>query len=200
MIHLFKNWIRANNKRYFYFRVAKMFLFRKLFGYRNVDSTAYFLGMPKKISRDLKAGAFSSVAPNAYICPRVTLGKYVLIAPNLSIVGDDHRIDRPGVPYIFGGRPELPETTIEDDVWIGRDVMIRAGVRVGRGSLVAMGAVVTADVPPYSIVGGVPAKVIRKRFANEADEATHDTMLAKPAALGEFCRPRPASVVSEKTT
>lgn len=189
MIGFFKRWVRASNDRYFRFRVCKMMVYRKLLGYKNLHATAYFLGIPRKISKDLIAGPFASVAPNAYICPKVTLGKYVLIAPNISIIGDDHRIDRPGVPYIFGGRPELPETTIEDDVWIGRNVMIRAGVRIGRGSLVAMGAVVTADVPPYSIVAGIPAKIIRKRFS-EAEQTTHDQMLSEPAELGEFCLQR----------
>lgn len=59
-------------------------------------------------------------------------------------------------------------TIIENDVWIGEGVIIKSGVRIGTGAVVAMGAVVTNDVEPYSIVGGVPAKLIRKRF----DEST----------------------------
>ena len=53
---------------------------------------------------------------------------------------------------------------IEDDVWVGANVTILKGVTIGHGSVVAAGAVVTKSCPPYSIIGGVPAKILRKRF------------------------------------
>lgn len=56
---------------------------------------------------------------------------------------------------------------IEDDVWIGMDATILSGVRIGKGSVVGTGSVVAKDVPPYSIVVGNPAKVIKKRFNDE---------------------------------
>lgn len=56
---------------------------------------------------------------------------------------------------------------IGNDVWIGSGVMINGGVRIGNGSIIAAGSVVTKDVEPYSIVGGVPARLIRKRFSEE---------------------------------
>jgi acetyltransferase-like isoleucine patch superfamily enzyme len=56
---------------------------------------------------------------------------------------------------------------IEDEVWIGFGVIILSGVKIGKGAIIATGAVVTNDIPPYTIVGGVPAKVIRPRFSEE---------------------------------
>jgi acetyltransferase-like isoleucine patch superfamily enzyme len=60
---------------------------------------------------------------------------------------------------------------IGNDVWIGSHVLIRGGVNIGDGAVIAMGAVVTKDVPPYAIVGGVPARIIRYRFDNERIES-----------------------------
>ena len=57
--------------------------------------------------------------------------------------------------------------SIGNDVWIGENVLLLAGVRVGDGAVIATGAVVTKDVPPYAMVGGVPAKVLRMRFAED---------------------------------
>jgi acetyltransferase-like isoleucine patch superfamily enzyme len=113
-----------------------------------------------------------------------------MFAPDVTIAGADHIFDQPGVPMYFGGRPELPETLIGDDVWIGARVCVLAGVKIGRGSIVAMGSVVTKDIPAYSIVGGVPAKLIRHRFDAEG-ELMHDEMLSKPASrCGRFCSVR----------
>ena len=60
---------------------------------------------------------------------------------------------------------------IDDDVWIGYGATILSGVHIGQGAVIAAGAVVTKDVPPYAIVGGVPAKVIKYRFPQEMIEA-----------------------------
>lgn len=59
---------------------------------------------------------------------------------------------------------------VGNDVWIGSNVLIKGGLRIGDGAIVAMGAVVTKDVPPYAIVGGVPAKIIKYRFTPEQVE------------------------------
>ena len=65
---------------------------------------------------------------------------------------------------------ELEHTTIENDVWIGNNVIIIGGIRIGNGAIIAAGSVVTKDVQPYSIVGGVPAKHIKFRFSEDIIE------------------------------
>ena len=62
---------------------------------------------------------------------------------------------------------EFKETKIGNDVWIGLNVILMDGVNIGDGSIIAAGSVVTKNVPPYSIVGGVPAKLIKMRFDND---------------------------------
>lgn len=155
-------------------------------GYPRVDRTANFLG-ESRIARDVVVGAYSSIGPGAWIGPKVELGKYVMFAANVTILGDDHRYDIAGTPIIFSGRPELSTTVVEDDVWVGQNVSIRAGVRIGRGAIIGMGAVVTKDVKPYAIVGGVPAKKIGMRFEDAALIEQHDQMLARPAQMGRYC-------------
>lgn len=91
----------------------------------------------------------------------------VIFGPRPTIITGDHRIDVIGKP-IFNSHEKLPENDadviIEEDVWTGANVVILKGVTIGRGSVVAAGAVVNKSCPPYSIIGGVPAKVIKYRF------------------------------------
>lgn len=61
----------------------------------------------------------------------------------------------------------VPKTTIGSDVWVGSNVIIPGGIKIGTGAIVAAGTVVTKDVPPYAVVGGNPAKVVRYRFSDE---------------------------------
>lgn len=153
----------------------------------SVHPTA-FLVAGSRIDRSLVMGAYGYVGPGAQIPPGVRAGRYVMIGPELLITGDDHRFDRPGIATLFSGRPEPGRCEIGDDVWIGARVTLMKGIRIGRGAIVAAGAVVTRDVPPYAIVGGVPARVIRMRF-DPAAQAIHDAYLDGPAVKGRFCGP-----------
>ena len=100
----------------------------------------------------------------------LTIGKKVVFGPNPTIITGDHRIDVIG-KHILDNTEKLPENDapviIEDDVWCGANVTILKGVTIGRGSVIAAGAVVTKDIPRYSIAAGVPAKVIKMRFTPE---------------------------------
>lgn len=100
---------------------------------------------------------------------RVVIGDDVMFGPNVTMITGGHRIDIPDRPMIsITNEEKLPENdqdiVIENDVWIGANVTILKGVTIGTGSVIAAGAVVTKDVEPYSVVGGVPAKLIKKRF------------------------------------
>lgn len=139
------------------------------------------------ISKDLLAAEYSYIGPGCLIGPKVELGPYVMLGPRVSIVGGDHIYDKPGTPIIFSGRPQLNPTIIETDAWIGCGAILIAGVRVGRGAIVAAGAVVTRDVPPYEIHGGTPARKIGDRFPDSSARELHDQMLREPARRGEFC-------------
>ena len=99
----------------------------------------------------------------------LTIGKKVIFGPKPTIITGDHRIDiRDRYIIDITDDEKLPENdlpvTIEDGCWIGANVTILKGVTIGHDSVVAAGSVVTKSCEPYSIIGGVPAKLIRKRF------------------------------------
>lgn len=114
------------------------------------------------------------------------IGSGVLIANNVGIVGrHDHDWQEVGAPirYVhwvgsptYRGRGYGLRVIIEDDVWIGYGAILLSGVRVGRGAIVAAGAVVRSDVPPYTIVAGNPARVAGHRFPEERI-AEHERLL-----------------------
>lgn len=155
------------------------------FGLVGVDRTAFVLD-PRRVSRDVRIGAYTQIPADCWICPRVTIGKYVLFAPEVAILGGDHRTDIAGLPIMFSGRPETPATFIGDDVWIGYRALIMAGVSIGNGAIIAAGAVVTQDVAPYAVVGGVPARELRRRFASTEQCERHEAMLTLPPRGGRL--------------
>ena len=98
----------------------------------------------------INSGTSVSAASEVRIGKNVAIGNYVLIMDSDFHDVDDHRKAGKSAPII-----------IEDDVWIAAKVTILKGVRIGQGAVVAAGAVVTKDVPPRSVVGGIPARVLR---------------------------------------
>ena len=120
----------------------------------------------------LKRECFFSYHPD----DRVVIGKFCSIADGVKFVFGNHSVENittfPLQALCFGGPPHADAISkgpieIEHDVWIGANALILSGVKIGHGAVVAAGAVVTRDVPPYAVVGGVPAKLIKFRFRED---------------------------------
>lgn len=90
------------------------------------------------------------------------------MGPGVRIHATNHSFESTEIPMMLQPLREA-DVVIEDDVWLGANVVVTAGVRIGRGAIVAADAIVTRDVPPYTIVGGVPAKPIKSRFPQEGE-------------------------------
>lgn len=119
-----------------------------------------FRGMPQsgiKIGNDSLVGEYSIIRGQG----GVQIGDRVYTSPFTQIIAVNHVFDAPDRPFVEQGIT-AEGIVIEDDVWLGAGAVITDGVRVGKGAVVAAGAVVTQDVPPHTVVGGVPAKPIRK--------------------------------------
>lgn len=110
----------------------------------------------------VKMGSNCQINENVFI-QGATIGSFVMIAPNVSILSKGHEFQDTEVPMVEQGNKEDSIPIIEDDVWIGRNAIIMPGITLGKGCIIGAGAVVTKNVDPYCIVGGVPAKLLRKR-------------------------------------
>jgi acetyltransferase-like isoleucine patch superfamily enzyme len=119
-----------------------------------------FRGLPHagiKIGHDSLIGEFSVIRGQG----GVTIGNRVYTSPFTQIIAVNHRFDNPDVSFVAQGIT-AEGIVIEDDVWIGAAAVITDGVHIGKGAVVAAGAVVTRDVPAHTVVGGVPAKILRE--------------------------------------
>lgn len=127
---------------------------------------------------------------NMYARPdeKISIGHYVSIAPNVTFLsGVNHQIDTVTTFPFYSKlikRSSLDAVgkgpiVVDDEVWIGTGAMVFSGVTIGKGAVVGAGALVTKDVPPYAIVGGNPAKVIRYRFQKEVIDMLYPIRLAE---------------------
>lgn len=137
-------------------------IFLKKMG-RNVDIMADVVIMsPQKVAigNDVLVNIGTKIGGQA----GVTIGNYVQIGYNVNIVSVNHSYNNPTIPIKKQGEYGGP-IIIESDVWIGANAVILPKVILGKGSIIGANAVVTKNVKPYSIVGGVPAKFIKYRFS-----------------------------------
>ena len=119
-----------------------------------------FRGLPHsgiRIGRDSLIGEYSVIRGQG----GVTIGDRVYTSPMTQLIAVNHVVDDPERPFIEQGIT-AQGIVVEDDVWLGANAVVTDGVHIGRGAVVAAGAVVTKDVPSHTIVGGVPARVLRE--------------------------------------
>ncbi len=117
------------------------------------------------VGEGLKIGNNSSIGPFAYIgCSGfIEIGNNVIMGPRVGIFSENHHFNNLDLPIKEQG-VDRSFVTIEDDCWIASNVVILAGVTIGKGSVIASGSVVTKDIPPFSVAAGIPAKVIKSRI------------------------------------
>lgn len=118
-----------------------------------------FRGIPHsgiRIGTDSLIGEYSVIRGQG----GVTIGDRVYTSPMTQLIAVNHVFDDPARPFIDQGIT-AEGIVVEDDVWLGANVVVTDGVRIGKGAVVAAGAVVTKDVPAHTVVAGVPARVIK---------------------------------------
>ncbi len=126
-------------------------------GPHNPDQPKIIIGDGTSIQLYFHCGAAESVV----------IGKNVLIAGRVYISDHDHRFDHPELPPMHSGLITAP-VVIKDEVWIGEGAVILKGVTIGERAVIGANAVVTKDVLPYTVVGGVPARIIKEIKFTEA--------------------------------
>lgn len=134
--------------------------------------------------RDARFGSYTYVGRESQVYS-ANVGSFTSIGPQVLIGLGEHPskqfVSTHPIFYSMRGQSnpvivekelfdEFPTTEIGNDVWIGARAVVKTGVKIGDGAIVAAGSVVTKDVEPYTIVGGVPAKLIRYRFDDETIE------------------------------
>lgn len=154
-----------------------MFSFLKLLLHRYRYYKLVMFKKKVRIGKNFKGGKYGFIARKndiyigdnfymgnfCHLSSNLKVGNDVMFASFVSCVGGDHNVNDVSIKMNESGRGVFKETIIEDNVWIGHGSIIMHGVTIKEGSIIAAGSVVTKDVPGFSIYGGNPAKLIKKR-------------------------------------
>lgn len=145
-------------------------------GFVRIMSHTKFAKRKIVLGHNVQFGKYCSITSDLFV------GNNVLFAGRVCCLeGNDHITSIPEKTIWESPRGESKPIKIEDDVWIGNGVMLLGGITIGKGAVIAAGAVVTKDVPPCEIWGGVPASKIKNRFATNEEKALHLKYLEKYA-------------------
>ena len=138
---------------------------RAFFVRKYIQKTGKDLSIGRKvyIASETQIGDYSGIGYNCIINDGVTIGSHVMMGPNVTIYTKNHCMKDLAKPMRLQGMTECKPVIIEDDVWIGGQVCILPGVKIGTGAVVGACAVVSKDVPPYAVVVGNPARVVKFR-------------------------------------
>ena len=117
----------------------------------NIERMAFFAS-----GLNIQIGDNSSIGINSVVPGDIRIGKDVMMGPNCYIFSNNHGFERTDIPMIEQGHTIRKQTIIEDDVWIGRNVIFTAGRKLKRGSIVGAGTLLCKDFDEYSIIGGNP--------------------------------------------
>lgn len=112
----------------------------------------------------LSIGSRSQIGQNSKLAGDIIIGEDVIMGPDVVIMATSHAFDRVDIPINKQGAAKEKQIRIGNDVWIGTRVIILPGVSIGNHSIIGAGAIVTKSFDDYSIIGGVPAKLIKKRL------------------------------------
>ncbi|WP_270512827.1 acyltransferase [Holdemanella biformis] len=118
-----------------------------------------------KIGNNCSINSFCHLSGNGGL----EIGDNVRIATQCVLISANHNFKRVDIPITKQGETRK-KIVIEDDCWIGAGVKVLMGVTIGKGSVIGAGSVITKDIPPYSVVVGVPGKIIRSRLSGEVQE------------------------------
>jgi chloramphenicol O-acetyltransferase type B len=134
------------------------------------------LGLATRVPLGSRIGRYAYIGHGFSAPSPISVGDLCMISTNVTIVANDHGVDDPQTPMRLSFRWTHSITTFEADVWVGHGAIIRSGITVGRGAVIGAGAIVTKDVEPYAVLGGGPARLIRKRF-NDQNQMLHDHII-----------------------
>lgn len=161
-------WLPATDNSMFYSRGVRKF--RSAIASKCFDSCGKNVNIEKGADfgtgKLIEIGNDSGIGMNCRVRGPLKIGNEVMMGPEVVILGPGHNFDRIDIPMRLQGDKNIVgggKTLIDNDVWIGTRAIVMWGVHIGSGAVIGAGAVVTKDVPPYAVVGGVPARILKYR-------------------------------------